>query len=226
MSWTTGIDWTAPAGVALKRLFAELPQDREFQITLFGSSPLQIGFEKSFLSADVDMFSTEEDTEVVRAAVHRAGLDKAEGRLYVEVCVQWNFRTSPRWSERAFRTQVGNVALTLPHPIDILIAKLHRLADKDLAAFRLVIARMGHPTEDEMRRELQIAVDLFRPNFDEEMIGDITTNTRVLWQELWGKDINVRQEIIAPAVALRNKGYLEQMAREPYSDQLRKASES
>ena len=43
MSWTTGIDWTAPAGVALKRLFAELPQDREFQITLFGSSPLQIG---------------------------------------------------------------------------------------------------------------------------------------------------------------------------------------
>jgi hypothetical protein len=226
MSWTTGIDWTAPAGVALKRLFAELPQDREFQITLFGSSPLQIGLEKSFLSADVDMFSTEEDTEVVRAAVHRAGLEKAEGRLYVEVCVQWNFRTSPRWSERAFRTQVGNVALTLPHPIDILIAKLHRLADKDLAAFRLVIARMGHPTEDEMRRELQIAVDLFRPNFDEEMIGDITTNTRVLWQELWGKDINVRLEIIAPAVALRNKGYLEQMAREPYSDQLRKASES
>jgi len=226
MSWTTGIDWTAPAGVALKRLFAELPQDREFQITLFGSSPLQIGLEKSFLSADVDMFSTEEDTEVVRAAVHRAGLEKAEGRLYVEVCVQWNFRTSPRWSERAFRTQVGNVALTLPHPIDILIAKLHRLADKDLAAFRLVIARMGHPTEDEMRRELQIAVDLFRPNFDEEMIGDITTNTRVLWRELWGKDINVRQEIIAPAVALRNKGYLEQMAREPYSDQLRKASES
>ena len=226
MSWTTGIDWTAPARVALKRLFAELPQDREFQITLFGSSPLQIGLEKSFLSADVDMFSTEEDTEVVRAAVHRAGLEKAEGRLYVEVCVQWNFRTSPRWSERAFRTQVGNVALTLPHPIDILIAKLHRLADKDLAAFRLVIARMGHPTEDEMRRELQIAVDLFRPNFDEEMIGDITTNTRVLWQELWGKDINVRQEIIAPAVALRNKGYLEQMAREPYSDQLRKASES
>ena len=226
MSWTTEIDWTAPAGVALKRLFAELPQDREFQITLFGSSPLQIGLEKSFLSADVDLFSRDDDTEVVRAAVGRASLTKAEGRLYVEVCVQWNFRTSPRWSDRAYRTQVGNIALTLPHPIDILIAKLHRLADKDLAAFRLVIERMGHPTEDEMRRELQIAVDLFRPNFDEEMIGDITANTRVLWQELWGKDINVRQEIIAPAVALRNKGYLEQMAREPYSEQLRKASES
>ncbi len=221
MSWTTAIDWTAPAGVALKRLFAELPQERDFQITLFGSSPLQIGLEKTFLSADVDMFSTEEDTEVVRAAVERAGLAKAEGRLYVEVCVQWNFRTSPKWSERAYRVQVGNVALTLPHPMDILIAKLHRLAEKDLAAFRLVIDRTGHPTEDEMKSELQIAVDLFRPNFDEEMVGDITTNTRVLWHELWQKDINVRQEIIAPAVALRNKGYLQQMAREPYSDNLR-----
>ena len=39
------------------------------------------------------------------------------------------------------------------------------------------------------------------------MIGDITTNTRVLWQELWGKEINVRAEIIAPALAARRDGY-------------------
>ena len=77
-----------------------------------------------------------------------------------------------------------------------------------------------------MRRELQFALDLFRPNFDEEMIGDITTNTRVLWQELWKKDINVRQEIIAPAVVLRNKGYLEHMASEDYSSRLRELGES
>jgi hypothetical protein len=222
MSWTPGIDWSAPAGVALKRLFSELPPEREFQITLFGSSPLQIGLESSFLSADIDLFSAETQTELVKDAVKRAGLEKEEGRLYVQVCVEWNFRTSPRWRERAFQTRVGNVSLTLPHPLDILIAKLHRLADKDLAAFRLVIARTGHPTEDEMRRELQYALDLFRPNFDEEMVGDITTNTRVLWQELWGKDINVRQEIIAPAVALRNKGYLEQMGQVKYTDELRK----
>lgn len=226
MSWTAGIDWTAPAGIALKRLFSELPQHREFHITLFGSSPLQIGLDRTFLSADVDMFGADGDADEIGAAVQRAGLEKAEGRLYVQLCNRWNFRTSPRWSERAYRTRVGNVHLTLPHPFDILIAKLHRLADKDLAAFRLVIERTGHPTEDEMRGELQAALDLFRPNFDEEMIGDITTNTRVLWNELWKKDINVRQEIIAPAVALRNEGYRQQMSDVDYRTQLRKLGES
>ena len=158
MSWTTGIDWSTPAGVALKALFAELPEEREFRITLFGSSPLQLALEPTFLSADVDMFSEADDADFLNAAVKSAGLEKSEERLYVQVCVEWNFRTSPRWRGRAFQTQIGNVLLTLPHPIDLLIAKLHRLADKDLDAFRLVIARTGHPTEDEMRRELQFAL--------------------------------------------------------------------
>ncbi len=207
MSWLKEIDWRTPAAVALKTLFAKLPQEQRFHITLFGSSPLQLGLDASFLSADVDLFGSYDEREFLTTVVEQAGLAKNDERLYVQVCVPGNFRTSPRWKERAFTTQVGNVTLTLPHPLDILIAKLHRLADKDLAAFRLVIERTGHPTEDELRRELQFAVDLYRPNFDEEMIGDITTNTRVLWQELWGKEINVRAEIIAPALAARRDGY-------------------
>ena len=229
MSWTSQISWDTPAGRTLKLLFAKLSAGGDYSITLFGSSPLQLGVESGFTSADVDLFADASDERhaEVEAAVKAAGLAKEQGaEPYVQVCVEWNFRTSPRWKSRAFSTRVGNVTLTLPHPIDILIAKLHRLAEKDLAAFRLVIKRTGHPTEDEMRRELQFALDLFRPSFDEEMVGDITTNTRVLWQELWGKDINVRQEIIAPAVVLRNKGYLEHMAREPYSDNLRELGAS
>ena len=229
MLWSPTINWETPAAQTLKAVLASLPQDREYSITLFGSSPLQIALEPTFTSNDVDLFAGDwgEITQEVEAAVRRAGLakDQAEN-LYVQVCVESNFRTSPRWKDRAFRTQIGNVRLTLPHPTDILIAKLHRLEEKDMRAFRLVIERTGHPTEEEMRRELQAAVDLFRPNFDEELVGDITTNTRVLWQELWGRDINVRQEIIGPAVALRNKGYADDIAREDYRGKLRELGES
>ena len=224
MSWTPQIDWDTPAGRALKVLFAALPVDRPYSITLFGSSPLQLGIERTFTSADVDLFAGEwgEISEEVAAAVTRAGLAKEQGaEPYVQVCVESNFKTSPLWPRRAWSTQVGNVRLTLPHPIDILIAKLHRLEEKDLRAFRLVIERTGHPTEDEMRRELRASVDLYRPNFDEELIGDITTNTRVLWLELWKKDINVRQEIIAPALAVRRQGYADDLPRADYRDDLR-----
>jgi hypothetical protein len=185
---------------------------------------LQLAIESTFKSADVDLFAGEwgEIHEEVEAAVQRAGLGKDQGaEPYVQVCLQSNFKTSPLWFTRVFATQIGNVRLSLPDPIDILIAKLHRLEEKDLRAFRLVIERTGHPTEDEMRYELQVAVDLYKPGFDEELVGDITTNTRVLWQELWGKDINVRQEIIAPAIERRNAGYADDIPRAKYGSELR-----
>lgn len=226
MSWASVIDWETTAGRTLRELLDALPKDREWSLTLFGSSPLQLALEPSFTSADVDLFATDETRDEIAAILERTGLADKSRAVYVQLCVEWNFRTSPRWMGRAFRTQVGNVMLTLPHPIDILIAKLHRLADKDLAAFRMVIARTGHPTENEMRRELQAALDLFRPGFDEEMVGDITTNTRVLWNEIWGKDINVRAEIIAPAIALANEGYKPDIAQRRFSDEMEKLGES
>ena len=225
MPWVEQIDWSTAAGRTLRTLIDALPQDRSWSITLFGSSPLQLAVEPTFLSGDVDLFTTDEAHDEVAAALERTGLADREREIYVQLCVEGNFRTSPRWYRRAAHIQVGSVQLTLPHPIDILIAKLHRLADKDLAAFRLIIARTGHPTEEEMRRELQAAVDLYRPNFDEEMIGDITTNTRVLWHELWGKDINVRQEIIAPATEARRNGYEPDRPRRDYKADLRRLAE-
>lgn len=225
VSWSPDIDWETPAGRTLRKLFAALPADRNFSITLFGSSPIQLGIEPTFTSNDVDLFPGEwgEAYREISDIVNRIGLGKDQNTdVYIQVCVEGNFRTSPRWRERAWTEQIGNVRLTLPHPLDLLIAKLHRLEEKDLRAFRLVIERTGHPTEDEMRRELQVAVDLYRPNFDEAMVGDITTNTRVLWHELWGKDINVRSEIIGPAIELRNQGYEPDRARHAFSEELGK----
>ena len=84
---------------------------------------------------------------------------------------------------------------------------MNRLEEKDLEAFRVVLRKTGHPSEPELIRELQFAVDLFRPGFDEENAADLTNNTHRLWPLLYGRVIDVRAEIIAPALAKRRVGY-------------------
>ena len=218
-SWSPAINWDAPAGRTLRKLIEALPAEHEFVIGLFGSAPLQLGLDPGFVSGDMDLFCEPPVEEFVRAA----RLDKESSpELYVQCCVEGNFRTSPRWRTRACQLRIANCTVTIPHPIDILIAKLHRCDDKDLRAFRLVIERTGHPTEDELRRELQVAVDLYRPNFDEEMSSDITTGTRLMWNEIFGHDIDVRREIIAPALARRREGYADDVARADYKAELRR----
>ncbi len=129
MSWSPELNWQTPAGRTLQLLFAELPSTKVWHLTLFGSSPLQMAIEPSFTSADVDLFPDDAHDEI-QAAIARAGLEKDEHKVYVQCCWEGNFRTSPRWARRAFTTQIGHINLTLPHPIDILIAKLHRLEEK------------------------------------------------------------------------------------------------
>jgi len=127
--WTDTVDWSTPAGIALKKLIAQLPRDREFLITLFGSAPIQITIEPSLLSSDVDLFCDDAD---LNQYVRNAGLAQGEKDFYIQVCSGLNFRTSPRWIGRAKSVQIENCTVRLPHPIDILIAKLNRLDEKDL----------------------------------------------------------------------------------------------
>ena len=139
--------------------------------------------------------------------VRRAGLAKEQAGFYLEPGFALSFRTSPWWHTRAKTVARGNVHVTVPHPLDILLGKLDRLEQKDLDAFRMVIRMTGHPTADELKRELQNAVDLFRPSFDDESSNRYPENTRRLWRELFGSEIDLRAEIIAPALARRRAGY-------------------
>lgn len=202
--WSTEVNWETPAGGLLKKLAAMLPSGRQFRITLFGSAPLQITIESELLSGDVDLFSDEERLE---EWVKSAGLGDQQNRPYIQVCSGLNFRTSPLWGTRTRTSVLGHCTFVFPHPIDILIAKLNRLEEKDLEAFRVVRNKTGHPTEAELIAELQMAVDLFRPGFDEENAADLANNTHRLWPLLYGREIDVRQEIIAPALAKRRAGY-------------------
>ena len=222
--WQPEVDWATPAGNLLKSLFQAIPSTTEVTITLFGSSPLQLAIDPSFKSNDVDLF-TKDDPEWLQKIVKAAGFSKETAAYYIQCCWEGNFRTSPRWRLRAAKIPCGHVTLVLPHPIDILIAKLHRYEEKDRRAFALVVERTGHPTEQEMLTELQYSVDLYRPNFDEEVTGDITTNTGLMWQDIFGREIDVRKEIIAPALERRRRGYQEDLPREDYKADLRRLAE-
>ncbi len=217
-SWTSSPNLGTPAGRVLRELVSRLPKERAFTITVFGSAPIQIMVDPNLLSADVDVFSPAED---LSAFVQSAGLDREQTDFYVQVSSELNFRTSPRWKDRTQTALIGNCTFVFPHPIDILIAKLNRLDDKDLRAFEVVIARTGHPTETELIYELQMAVDLFRPSFDEEQGQDLANNCRRLWPLIYGREMDPRAEIIAPALAKRKAGYGEP-ARD-YKQELRDA---
>lgn len=203
--WAGEIDWSTPAGQLLQKFLASLSQDRPFHLTLYGSAPLQLTVDRQLLSGDVDLFS--DDDEDLAALIAAAKLDKTHGGLYLEPGFELSFRTSPRWRQRAKTFHLGNVTLTIPHPLDILIGKLARLEPKDLKAFERTIQLTGHPTADELKRELQNAVDLFRPAFDEDSPNRYLENTRKLWRELFHAEMEVHREIIEPAIARRKQGY-------------------
>jgi hypothetical protein len=115
--------------------------------------------------------------------------------------------TSPRWRQRAVTVRRENVALTIPHPMDILIGKLNRLEPKDVRAFERVIQLTGHPTAAELQAELQNAVDLFRPAFEDDSPNQFPENVRRLWREVFQSEIDVRVQIIEPALERRRTGY-------------------
>lgn len=203
--WKPAIDWDTPAGRLLRQFAASLPTNRAFHITVFGSAPLQLTIDRNLLSGDVDVFS--DDDEDLSTLIEQAKLDKAQGGFYLEPGFELSFRTSPRWRRRAQSVPLGAVTFTFPHPLDILLGKLDRLEAKDLEAFRRVIANTGHPTAEELKRELQNAVDLFRPAFDDDSPNRYPENTRRLWTELFQEEIDIRRDIIEPAVARRKQGY-------------------
>lgn len=196
--WRGDVDWETPAGRLLRAFFAGLPNGRSYHFVLYGSAPLQLTLNRAWTSADVDFFS--EDDSDFSGLVDELGLGKGQGDLYLEPGYRLSFRSTPWMAARAKSVERGPVTVTIPHPLDILVGKLARLEPKDLLAFRRVIDLTGHPTRDELLHELQNAVDLFRPAFAEEDPNLYPANAVRLWRELWQEDLDVRRDILAPAM--------------------------
>lgn len=165
------------------------------QLVVFGSSPLQMGVSEAIMSGDLDIATDEDIVSILK----KARLTKGLSSPYVEVCPLGTFRTAPDWRSRAHPERMGKLEILFPHPIDILVSKISRGEEKDFEAFEEVIVKTGHPTEEELMDSLIRAVHLYKPGYDETAPGDPITNTRLLWKRLFGRDIDVRKEIIAAA---------------------------
>ncbi len=202
------INWNCPAGRQLDLLASALSKSPRLEITVFGSAPLQLFIDSAFLSQDVDLFSDEDSYDLLERIVDENNLSKEKSKFYIQVCAHNAFRSTADWLKRAVQVERHGHLFRFVHPWDVLVSKLQRLEEKDMEAFKLVIAKTGHPTEAEFKRHLQKAVDLYRPKFDEETArGDMLLNTRILWQTLWQKEIDVRVEIIRPALARAQHDY-------------------
>ena len=202
------INWNSPAGRRLEQLAELLPPTPHADITVFGSAPLQLFLDATFVSEDVDLFPPEELFVHVQSLVEQHRLAKDMTPLYIQVCDALAFKSTMDWRARAVEVERHGHLFRIVHPWDVLVSKLQRLEEKDMAAFKLVVGKTGHPTEEEFIRHLQKAVDLYRPKFDEETArGDMMLNTRMLWQELWGKSIDVRAAIIRPALLRAEREY-------------------
>jgi hypothetical protein len=198
------LNWDAPNGRLLMKFIKGLPQTRPFVLNIFGSTPLQLKLDPSFLSGDVDLFSGDD----VGGFVEAMPLGKGQAEPYIEVVPETIFITSPAWRDRAVKEVFGNVTVYVASPLDVLVGKLKRLEEKDMKAFDLVKAITGGPSEEVLRHALQMVVDMYRPAFDEENPGgDPIANTRRLWKHLYGHDIDVRKEIIVPAIEARKEAY-------------------
>jgi hypothetical protein len=98
---------------------------------------------------------------------------------------------------------VGNIVLVVPHPIDILVAKLHRYDAKDKEDFQEVYRRTGFPTPEELLAVLRSSFRVFHekdtslehmpPQFDPSKIRE---NTPKVFRDLYGKHISVKQDIL------------------------------
>jgi hypothetical protein len=163
------IDWLGKAGQRLEELAARLPREPPLEITIFGSAPLQLFVERAFLSEDIDLFTVESRTDFLQKFVEDNHWGEDQTDFYIQVCDPLAFKSTIDWPNRAITVARHGHQFRFVHPWDILVSKLQRLEEKDLNAFRIVIQKTGHPTEEEFVRHLQLAVDLYRPKFDEEI---------------------------------------------------------
>lgn len=119
---------------------------RDGEIVVFGSASLALWLDAAPSSRDVDLWvMPEERGEIVEALMGELSWYHDKHGAYVEVCGPETFEAPSSWRARAKTLtppDSQNVRIVVPHPHDVLIAKLPRYAPSDREHARLIVEQM------------------------------------------------------------------------------------
>ena len=117
---------------------------RRGELVVFGSGALAFWLQDAPRSRDVDLWcEPAERGEVVEALMGELSWYHDRHGAYVEVWGPETFAAPRSWRQRARRLQsdaAPDVTLVLPHPHDVLFAKLERMDESDVDHLRRILA--------------------------------------------------------------------------------------
>lgn len=126
------------------------------EIVVFGSASLALWLERAPISKDVDLWIHPEDKgEIVEALMGELSWYHDKHGAYVEVCGPATFEAPGSWRSRAkvlTMPDYEGVRIVVPHPHDVLVAKLPRLSPSDRDHVELILEQL--PLERERLDEL------------------------------------------------------------------------
>jgi hypothetical protein len=118
----------------------------EGEIVVFGSASLALWLERAPSSKDVDLWVVpEERGEIVEALMGELSWYHDKHDAYVEVCGPETFEAPASWRSRAKTLTLPDyerVRILVPHPHDVLVAKLPRLSPSDREHIELILEQL------------------------------------------------------------------------------------
>lgn len=192
--WDPRIDCETPSGKLLHRLTATMSSQadiKECGLLVFGSSPWEFGAGLSVNSGDIDV-TPDQFYPIFGAFLKDNQL--LTGDPHVQLCPPGVFRPGQMWSSRAVHRVLNGIEISLPHPIDIIAGKLHRLDPKDYHGINLYLGATGRPTHQDVTKYARENPDWLLSG--SELNQTLITNLEIFHVYLGGGRLDVENEII------------------------------
>lgn len=197
--WSPKIDDTTPSGRLLLELTLKMSLEddlRRTSIVVFGFSPLEFSLLLNVQSGDVDV-TPDQFLYHLRNRVEEWKLNIEDP--YVQVLPPTVFKPGKNYLLRACAIRVNQIQVILPHPMDLLFGKLHRLDEKDYRSVNALVESCQRPTAKDLHEYMQENPDIFEAS--PEQVSKLAGNIETLYSYLSGEAIDVASQYIAPSRA-------------------------